>query len=92
MPILLDLLQSLEEQPADAVIYAAEPWTAASDAAVAAFDAPPPGLAYLLEVELAHDVFDVWSSWRDRARPNPAERCQAVIHYAEQDAYLDIPR
>jgi len=28
--------QSLEEQPAEAVIYAAKPWTAASDAVVAA--------------------------------------------------------
>ncbi|MFC5201794.1 hypothetical protein [Streptomyces kaempferi] len=90
MPTLLDLLQSLDEQPAEAVIYAAKPWTAASDAAVAAFDAPPPNRPYLLEVVLAQDVLEVWSSWRDGARPNALEKCQAVIHYAEHDAYLDV--
>ncbi|MFI6623078.1 hypothetical protein [Streptomyces sp. NPDC050528] len=92
MPSLLDLLQSLEQQPAEAVIYAAKPWTAASDAVAAAFDAPPHGLAYLLEVVLAQDVLEVWSSWRHGARPSPLEKCQAVIHYAEHDAYLDPPR
>ncbi|MHA6758072.1 hypothetical protein [Streptacidiphilus sp. PAMC 29251] len=89
MPTLLDLLQSLDEQPAEAVIYAAKPWAAASDAAIAPFDAPPPNLAYLLEVELAKDVVEVWSSWRNGAQPNASEKCQAVIHYAEHDAYLD---
>lgn len=89
MPTLLDLLQSLDEQPAEAVIYAAKPWTAASDAAVAACGAPRPNLPYLLEVVLAQDVLEVWSSWRDGARPNASEKCQAVIHYAEHDAYLE---
>jgi hypothetical protein len=90
VPPLLDLLQSLDDQPAEAVIYVAKPWTAAADAAVAAFDAPPPNLAYLLEVELAKDVLGVWSSWRNGARPDGSEKCQAVIYYAEHDAYLPV--
>ncbi|WP_329390176.1 hypothetical protein OG625_38455 [Streptomyces sp. NBC_01351] len=90
MPTLLELLQSLDEQPAGAVIYAAKPWTAASDAVAVAFDAPPSDLAYLLEVELAQDVLEVWSSWRNGAQPNALGICQAVIHYADHDAYLDV--
>ncbi|MFF9056796.1 hypothetical protein ACF09Z_37320 [Streptomyces erythrochromogenes] len=79
-------MQSLDEQPPEGLIYAAKPWTATSIAAVAALDEPPPGLDYLLEVELAHDVLEVWSSWRDGAPPTAAEKCEAVIHYA----YLDV--
>ncbi|MFJ1569657.1 hypothetical protein ACIOG8_36490 [Streptomyces erythrochromogenes] len=90
MPTLLDLLQSLDEQPPEGLIYPAKPWTAASVAAVAALDEPPPGLDYLLEVDLVHDVLEVWSSWRDGARPSAAEKCEAVIHYAAYDAYLDV--
>ncbi|MFJ3861815.1 hypothetical protein ACIPRL_37070 [Streptomyces sp. NPDC090085] len=90
MPTLLDLLQSLDEQPPESLIYAVKPWTAASAAAVAALDEPPAGLDYLLEVELVHDVLKVWSCWRGGAQPSSAERFEAVIHYAEYDAYLDV--
>ncbi|MFD9083235.1 hypothetical protein ACFYYM_35645 [Streptomyces erythrochromogenes] len=55
-------------------------------------DEPPPGLDYLLEVELVHDVLEVRSSWRNGARPTAAEKCEAVIHYAEYDARLDLRR
>ncbi|MGW4509851.1 hypothetical protein ACWENO_34955 [Streptomyces sp. NPDC004436] len=48
------------------------------------------GLDYLLEAELVHDVLEVWSSWRNGAQPTVGERCEAVIHYAEYDAYLDV--
>ncbi|WP_330301855.1 MULTISPECIES: hypothetical protein [unclassified Streptomyces] len=92
MPSLLDVLQSLDDQPAEAAIFAARPWTAISDAAVGVLDEPPHGLTYLLEVELAEDVLEVWSSWRDGAEPNVQQKCQAVIHYAEHDAYLDVHR
>ncbi|MET7861625.1 hypothetical protein ABZS81_31410 [Streptomyces sp. NPDC005318] len=67
MPTLLDLLQSLDEQPPEGLIHAAKPWTAASAAAVAALDEPPPGLDYLLEVEVVHDVLEVWSCSRATA-------------------------
>ncbi|MFD5618933.1 hypothetical protein [Streptomyces yangpuensis] len=92
MPTLLDRVQSLDEQPLEGLIYAAKRWTAGSVAVVAALDEPPPGLDYLLEVELVHDVLEVWSSWRDGARPTAAEACKAVIHYAEYDVYLDVHR
>ncbi|MFD9484168.1 hypothetical protein [Streptomyces sp. NPDC059991] len=53
MPSLLDVVQSLDDQPAEATIFAARPWSATSDAAVEVPDQPPHGLAYLLEVDLA---------------------------------------
>ncbi|MGW6782846.1 MULTISPECIES: hypothetical protein [unclassified Streptomyces] len=56
MHTLLDLLQSIDERPAEGLVYAAKPWTAGSVAAVAAVDEPPPHLDYLLEVEPIHDV------------------------------------
>ncbi|MCT9094228.1 hypothetical protein N4G70_36115 [Streptomyces sp. ASQP_92] len=89
MPSLLDVLQSLDDQPREATIFAARPWAATSDAAVRMDDEPPHGLAYLLEVELAQGVLDVWSSWREGTKPTPEQKCQAVIHYAEHDSYMD---
>ncbi|MFF9981098.1 hypothetical protein [Streptomyces erythrochromogenes] len=44
----------------------------------------------LLEVEPVHDVVELWSSWHNGARPTAAENCEAVIHYAEYDAYLGV--
>ncbi|MFC7266832.1 hypothetical protein [Streptomyces lutosisoli] len=92
MPSLLDVLQCLDDQPAEAALFAAGPWTAASDAAVGVLDEPPHGLTCMLEAEAAGDVLDVWSSWRDGAEPNVRQKCQAVVHCAEHDAYLDVHR
>jgi hypothetical protein len=51
-------------------------------------DGPPPGARYLLEISLAKEVLEVWSSWRNGRSPEPSEACAAVIHYAIHDAYL----
>jgi hypothetical protein len=48
------------------------------------------GLSYVLEVELAKEAIQVWRQWRDGAEPSAAQRCAAVIHYAVNDAYLEI--
>jgi hypothetical protein len=79
-------------------ILAEEPWTAASAAVVLADDvidevvdgtAPGwPEYRYLLEVEIAAEVLEVWSAWRGGAKPTPEEAVAAVIHYAAHDAYL----
>ena len=52
--------------------------------------APPGGLAYLLEVAVAHDVLRVWSSWRDGRQPTPEQAANAIIYYAQQDAYQPV--
>ncbi|MFJ9547635.1 hypothetical protein [Streptomyces erythrochromogenes] len=90
MLALQDLLPSLDEQPAEGLIYAAKPWTATSVAAGAALGGQPPGLGRLLEVEPVYDGVELWSSWRYGARPTAAENCEEVIHYAEYDAYLGV--
>ncbi|MCT9094360.1 hypothetical protein N4G70_36845 [Streptomyces sp. ASQP_92] len=90
MPSLLDVLQSLDDQPVEATIFAARPWTSTSVAVVEVLDEPPHGLAYLLEVDMAQDVLEVWSSWRNGAEPDAQQKCQAVIHYAEHDSYLAV--
>lgn len=48
------------------------------------------GMKYLLEVHLARDVLEVWQEWRDGRRPTTQEKCEAIIYYAENDAYLPV--
>ena len=45
-------------------------------------------LEYMLEVSIAKDVIRVWSEWRGGRKPTPHEMCEAVIYYAENDAFL----
>jgi hypothetical protein len=45
---------------------------------------------YLLEVALAQEVLEVWSAWRNGKVPTFAESVEAVVHYAEHDAYLPV--
>ena len=89
MAPLVKLLERLDDLGRDEVIHAAQPWTPDSDAAsLHESDEVASGLAYLLEVDLVHDVAEVWSTWRDGRRPTPEQLTEAVIHYAEHDAYL----
>ncbi|MCP3423126.1 hypothetical protein [Nocardioides pinisoli] len=93
MSSLVELLGRLDDLDRDEVIYAARPWTRHSDAACQVEpdggSHAPSGLTYLLEVELVHDVAEVWSSWRDGRTPTTEELADAVIHYATHDAYLE---
>jgi hypothetical protein len=57
---------------------------------VAAEEGAPAGFEYLLEVDAALSVLEVWSAWREGLRPTPEEAAEAVIHYAERDAYLPV--
>ena len=91
MATLGKLLERLDDLGRDEVIHAAQPWTPDSDAAClhgSDDEDVPTGLAYLLEVDLVHDVAEVWGAWRDGRRPTPEQLTEAVIHYAEHDAYL----
>lgn len=91
---LRDALASIEEFDEEATIYAAKPWDPASTTAIAiegeetADRAIGGGLAYFLEVSVAKEVIEVWSEWRSGRVPTSDERCEAVIHYAVNDAYL----
>jgi hypothetical protein len=75
MPSLLEVIAHLHDIPAGdrysmgPVIYARRPWTLQSDALVLTGEDVPDGVTtesghdYLLEVDLAQDVVDVWSEW-----------------------------
>jgi len=45
-------------------------------------------LSYFLEVEIAKEVLSVWSEWRNGTNPNELERIEALIYYADNDAYI----
>ena len=51
---------------------------------------PPPGTEYVLEISLMKNVIKVWSAWRNGAVPSIPQACEAVLHYAEHDAYLPV--
>lgn len=51
---------------------------------------PPAGSEYVLELSLVKNVIKVWSAWRDGAVPTVPQACEAVLHYAEHDAYLPV--
>jgi hypothetical protein len=48
----------------------------------------PPGMRYLLEVSLAREAIKVWSDWREGRIPSSDDKVEAVIYFAERDAYL----
>lgn len=90
VPALEDVLSRPHDLPVDAVVYAVRPWSARTDAEVSDGDEPPVGHEYLLEVGVVLDVVEVWSAWRGGRLPTPGEAAEAVIHYAEHDAYLPV--
>jgi hypothetical protein len=54
-------------------------------------DGPPPGFDYLLEVDLAKEVVEVWSAWRNGRTPTPEQAAQAIAYYAVNDAPEPLP-
>ncbi len=57
-------------------------------------DGEPPasaaGMDYLLEVSLARDALRVWSEWREGRSPSMEEQIDAVVYYAENDAFQPV--
>lgn len=99
MASLLEVITWLGDIPAGdgfspgPTIYARKPWSLSADALVLRGDDVPDGVItesghhYLLEVDLALEVIEVWSAWRDGVKATPEEATQAVIYYGEHDAY-----
>lgn len=75
-------------------IFARLPWTPGSEAVVLREDliepSGAPGFRLVLEVTIAREVLLVWSAWRGGRKPDAEEAAAAVIHYAENDAYLPV--
>ena len=65
-------------------------WSATSEALLcpshlSAADFPLP---YFLEVAVAKDVIRAWSNVRSGRIPDLNESCEALVYFAENDAYL----
>ncbi len=65
-------------------------WTSSSEAKLYPARQVPFGsdLPYFLEVSVAKDVLRAWSHVRGGQLPDIAQKCEAIIYYAENDAYL----
>jgi len=51
---------------------------------------PEDGFVYLLEVDLAKEVVEVWKSWRSGRIPTSEQKAEAVLYYGLNDAYLPL--
>ena len=92
---LAEAIERLEEFDADQIIYAVNT-TPVSEAVVdyetddGDVPASANGMRYLLEISLARDAIRVWSEWREGRQPTLDEKVQAVIYYAENDAFMPV--
>jgi hypothetical protein len=48
----------------------------------------PEGMKYLIDVELAKEILNVWSNWRQGRKPSLDEKYKAIQYYLENDAYI----
>jgi hypothetical protein len=93
VPTVLEVVKYLNEIPAGdgfspgPTIYGARPWTLDGDADGGTTES---GYHYLLEVDLALEVIEVWSDWRGGTTPTPEEAALAIIYYAKHDAYQPL--
>jgi hypothetical protein len=96
MTTLRDLVERLEQVDDELTLYAQGGSEATPESkAVAAREpedgslpADAHGMEYLLEVAEAQEVLEVWREWREGREPTPVERCEAIVYYARNDAYL----
>jgi len=92
---LRDVIARLDEFKDDETIFAesATP-TAQAVVAVEAADGSSPsgavGLRDLLEVPLAREAIEVWRAWRPGQTPSLEDKLEAVMFYAEHDAWLPV--
>ena len=87
----MDVTSALASADPGATIYATAPHAPSSDAMVCAQgEIASAGFAYLLEVAVAEDVLSVWSSWRDGRQPTREQAANAIIYFAQQDAYQPV--
>lgn len=93
---LAEILAKIDELDDELTIYSAEPWSPVSRAVAArepddgSLPSEASGMRYLLEVSIAKEAIEIWSQWRAGAVPTIADKCEAVLHYAENDSYLPV--
>jgi hypothetical protein len=88
---LIDAVQQLESIDGDSAIYARQPWTPSSEARLAVEGSEEEkqtkaeGLRYFLEVFIAKEVLEDWSSTLKQS-PSDEQSCARLIEYATNDA------
>jgi hypothetical protein len=92
---LAALLERIDNISNDLTIYITDTSQLSSTSATVAQQEPtdgaaPPSMRYLLEVPLAREAIKVWSDWREGRVPSSDDKVEAVIYYAEHDAYLPV--
>ena len=92
---LVEIVDEREGFDSEAVIFAEHPWRGDSRAMVVAVDddesmAEQQGLVYLLEVDLAREVLEVWSAWRNDRQPSLVDAVSAIVYYAHRDAFMPV--
>jgi hypothetical protein len=89
---LKDAILSLSNLQDHTFIYVPEgdaELNATTPVMLAGYEVPrPAGWRYFLEIPTAREVLEVWSSWRDNRVPSTDEACDAIIYYADHDAYI----
>jgi hypothetical protein len=97
MTKLAELVADLPRLDDALTIYSARDREWAADSEAIAIQAPEDGslpaeavgFVYLLEVDQAKEVLEVWSEWRGGRTPTLAECVEAIVYYAVNDAYLE---
>ncbi|MGW2306996.1 hypothetical protein [Actinomadura luteofluorescens] len=88
---LKDAVRDLSSLPRQAVIYVPQSELAVGESTSISLllpdDERPSGWRYLLEVLIAREVLEVWSAWRGNRIPTTREASEAIVYYAENDAY-----
>lgn len=74
-------------RPESACVVAAIPDSEITTAADKLVEKYAPGKHYFLEVPTVIDVLEAWSDQRNGVEPSVAQAVEAVIFYAENDAY-----
>jgi hypothetical protein len=90
---LHDVARDLDQLPREGTIYVPQDEVTVNGSTLALVvlpeEEPAAGWRYLLEVFIAREVLEVWSSWRGNRAPSMDEACEAIIYYADNDAYQE---
>jgi len=90
---LIEAIRDCEMLDEEAIIFAVEPWTEDSAAAVEREpetggipeNAQRLGMKYFLEIFIVRGFFDDWAA-NPNTEPSLSEKCKQIIHYAIYDA------
>lgn len=94
---LREIILAVEKLDENLVIFARKngEWDLDSPAALlllndaAEVDMHLDDLTYFLEIGIAKEVLEVWGEWRGGRKPTESERVDAVLYYANNDAYIE---